>query len=198
LLLLILSTLSAESCITDIYTGNGIMTSDESPSEARANMKALKKFMMKEARNTSRLDVDKYGIDYQFKYIYNPSYGFRDDILETFYGLKETGQISGGYFTFILNLMTFELTIEEALEKYREIVSTYERDVSDIYNQYVISSFSKNNNVVLVAHSQGNIVGNKIYTKLTNFQKNKFRMVSVATPANRDCKINCVNPPLTV
>lgn len=36
----------------------------------------------------------------------------------------------------------------------------------------------------MVAHSQGNLFGNKIYTILTDQQKQKFRMVSVATPAN--------------
>jgi hypothetical protein len=182
--LLILSVLYAKPCMTDIYTGNGIMTNDASPSQAENNMIALKLHMLYKANGASRLDPQKYGKDYQFKYIHNPSYGFVNDILETFYGLKETGQISEGYFTFILNITTGNLTIDEAVQKYRQIVSTYEKDVSSIYNQYVASSFYKKHNVLLVAHSQGNIVGNKIFTKLTSSQIKKFRMVSVATPAN--------------
>ena len=182
--LLSLSVLYAKPCMTDIYTGNGIMTNDASPSEAENNMIALRLHMLYKANGASRLEPQKDGTEYQFKYIYNPSYGVVDDILETFYGLKETGQISDGYFTFILSLSTGNLTIYEAVQKYRQIVSTYERDVSSIYNQYVASSFSKKHNVLLVAHSQGNIVGNKIFTKLTSSQIKKFRMVSVATPAN--------------
>ena len=51
-------------------------------------------------------------------------------------------------------------------------------------NNYKTNSFDKNNNVLLVAHSQGNLFGNKIYDLLSDDKKQKFRMVSVATPAN--------------
>jgi hypothetical protein len=38
--------------------------------------------------------------------------------------------------------------------------------------------------VILVAHSQGNLIGNKVYSLFTDKQKEKFRMLSVGTPAD--------------
>ncbi|MDQ7083801.1 MAG: hypothetical protein Q9M36_02235 [Sulfurovum sp.] len=61
---------------------------------------------------------------------------------------------------------------------------TYENDLEKIREQYVRESFEKNHNVLLVAHSQGNIIGNQVYTHFTSTQKSKFRMVSVGTPAD--------------
>jgi hypothetical protein len=70
------------------------------------------------------------------------------------------------------------------LEQYAKIITTYDINVSNITKAYRNRSFDKQNNVLLVAHSQGNIVGNKVYTQLTSTQKSKFRMVSVGTPAD--------------
>ena len=193
--------LYAKPCMTDIYTLNGVNTSDISingkASEARENMKRLKKFMLYWGNPITRLDPQKNGKEYQFRYVYNPSYGLRDDMLETYYQLKESGQISEGYFTFILNITTGDLTIKEAVKKYKEIVSRYERDVQGIYNAYNTSSFSQKHNLLLVAHSQGNLMGNKIYTMLTDAQKKKFRMVSVGTPANHVMKPDQTAPYVT-
>lgn len=50
--------------------------------------------------------------------------------------------------------------------------------------QYYTLSFSQKHNVLLVSHSQGNLIGNKVYTLLDETEKKKFRMVSVATPAS--------------
>ncbi|WP_415406392.1 hypothetical protein ACLHDG_11565 [Sulfurovum sp. CS9] len=193
--------LYAKPCMTDIYTLNGVNTSDTSingkPSDARKNMKALKEFMLHWGDPATLLDPQKNGQDYQFKYVYNPSYGLRDDMLETYYQLKESGQISEGYFTFILNLLTVDLGLNGLVEKYKEIISRYEGDAQGIYNAYNNSSFSQKHNLLLVAHSQGNLMGNKIYTMLTTEQKKKFRMISVGTPANHVMKPNQTAPYVT-
>ena len=198
LITLTLSTLYAKPCMTDIYTLNGINTDDISINDdagsAEDNIIRLEEFMLYWGNPTTRLDPKKNGKEYQFRYVYNPSYGVRDDMLETYYQLKESGQISGGYFTFLLNLLTVDLGLDGLVEKYKEIVSRYEGDVQGIYNT---DSFSKKHNLLLVAHSQGNLMGNKIYTMLTDAQKKKFRMVSVGTPANHVMNPNQTAPYVT-
>ena len=53
-----------------------------------------------------------------------------------------------------------------------------------MFTLYQNESFSKKHNVLLVAHSQGNLFGNKMYTLMSVAQKKKFRMISVGTPAD--------------
>ncbi len=46
-------------------------------------------------------------------------------------------------------------------------------------------SLKRSHRVLLVAHSQGNLFGNEIYDNLKNWEKDYFKMVSIATPADR-------------
>ena len=45
---------------------------------------------------------------FNFKLAYNPSYGMIDDIFETFWQLKENGQISEGFFGAVYAALTWE------------------------------------------------------------------------------------------
>ena len=186
--------LFAKPCMTDIYTGNGINTTDK---EAYANMKALQYFMLNKAKTSSRLDKQKYKVDYDFKFIHNPTYSFNSDMLNTFSQLKESGQISDGYFHTMFSLLAGNIPESTLHEKYIDMVSTYEEDVNSIYNKYYTSSFSQKHNVLLVAHSQGNLIGNKIYTMLDEAETKAFRMISVATPADHVMKENQISPYVT-
>jgi hypothetical protein len=183
LLTLILTStfLFAKPCMTDIYTGNGINTTDK---EAWINMLALQNFMLNKASTSSRLDTQKYDIDYSFKYIHNPDHGFNNDMMETYYQLKESGQISKGYFHTMFSLLAGDIPESTLHEKIISIMLTYEEDVNSIYWKYYALSFSQKHNVLLVSHSQGNLIGNKVYTLLSETEKKKFRMISVATPAS--------------
>lgn len=173
--------LFAKPCMTDIYTGNGINTTDK---EAWKNMKALRKFMLNKARPVSKLDKSKYNIDYSFNYIHNPDHGFNNDMMETYYQLKESGQISDGFFHTMFSFFAGNIPENALHKKYMDIVDIYEADVNSIYWKYYTVSFSQKHNVLLVAHSQGNLIGNKVYTLLDETEKKKFRMISVATPAS--------------
>ena len=173
--------LIAKPCMTDIYTGNGINTTDE---QALENMIALEDFMLKKARTGSRLDTQKYNVDYSFRYIHNPDHGFNNDMMETYYQLKESGQISDGFFHTMFSFFAGDIPETTLHEKIISIMLTYEEDVTSIYNKYYTLSFSQKHNVLLVAHSQGNLIGNKIYTLLSDIEKEKFRMISVATSAS--------------
>lgn len=55
-------------------------------------------------------------------------------------------------------------------------------------NKYKNESFNNKHNVLLIAHSQGNLFANKMYELLTDKEKEKFAMVSVATPAGTVAK----------
>jgi len=174
--------LFAKPCITDIYFGNGVWNSEK---DAIENRNTLRKFML--YRANIRLDPNKEIVDYQFKYAHNPSYGKIDDLIETFWQLKESGQISKYYFESISNALAMkkgDLTSDEIWETIHNIVSQYNEDVVTMLHLYQESSFNQKHNVILVAHSQGNLWGNKMYSLFTDEQKKKFRMVSVATPAN--------------
>ncbi|MFT7823637.1 MAG: hypothetical protein ABXS92_02635 [Sulfurimonas sp.] len=132
----------------------------------------------------TQLDPQKEGETYRFGHAYNPSRGTIDDLIETFWQIKESGQISDGYFFAIYSALAAESNGDEFLQKLQTIISNYNSDVNAMYQLYTNASFNQKHNVLLVAHSQGNLFGNKMYTLLNEDQKAKFRMVSVATPAN--------------
>ena len=189
---LLISVIYAKPCMIDIYFGNGVWNTER---QAIAGMKALRSFMKYKA--VIRLDPKKEGDAYIFKYAYNPTHGTRDDLIETFWQLKESGQISSGYFMLVYAVLAGEDDYEEFLKKLQEVVNNYNIDASSMYNLYKYNSFNKNHNVLLVSHSQGNLFGNKMYTLMSDNEKKKFRMVSVATPANHVMKTNQKSPYVT-
>jgi hypothetical protein len=69
-------------------------------------------------------------------------------------------------------------------ERLLNIISQYDDNTASMLQTYRSSSFDQRHNVLLVAHSQGNLFGNKINELLTTKEKERFRMVSVATPAD--------------
>jgi hypothetical protein len=83
------------------------------------------------------------------------------------------------------------------LKKLREIISQYNADVLTMESLYLNSSFTKKHNVLLVAHSQGNLFGNKMYEDMPDKYRTKFRMVSVATPADHVMKSGQTSPYVT-
>ena len=70
------------------------------------------------------------------------------------------------------------------LRRITDIIATYNLDVSTMIKGYREDSLDLKHNVLLVAHSQGNLFGNQMYDLLTAEEKDRFKMVSVATPAN--------------
>jgi len=174
-----LVSLYAKPCMTDIYFGNGVWNKEK---DAITSQRALRRFMQYQA--VTQLDPQKEGETYRFGHAYNPSRGTMDDLIETFYQLKESGQITGGYFFTVYSVLAAESNGEEFLQKLQTIISNYDGDVNTMYQLYTNASFNQKHNVLLVAHSQGNLFGNKMYTLMSEAQKKKFRMVSVATPAD--------------
>lgn len=170
----------AKPCMTDIYFGNGVWNDRE---QAKKSKDELRKFMFK--ANTL-LDPLQEGTTYRFGYIHNPSHGIIDDLIETHWQLYQSEQITYPYFytmSAMLSEVTGNITADEIREIINNVVTDYNNDVVAMKNIYQNASFNQRHNVLLVAHSQGNLFGNKMYTLLNDQEKAKFRMVSVATPA---------------
>jgi len=181
-------------CMTDIYFGNGVWNPDQDQVR-NEQLKGLKNLM--EGSNPTIFNKQNEKPLYQWKVVYNPSYGTIDDIIETFWQLKESGQISEGYFGAVYAALTWEES-GEFYNKLDDVIQHYNHDVSNMLTIYQESSFSQKHNVLLVAHSQGNLWGNKMYTLLSDEQKQKFRMISVGTPANHIMEPNQTAPYVTL
>ncbi len=194
ILTLIIITVEAKPCMTDIYFGNGVWNTR---TQGQEGTKELRDFM--QINYNARLNRDEEGKTYNFKHAYNPSYGNGDkrDLIETFYQLKESGQVSNGYFQWMFTLLNDDETTEP-YQKLQDIIRTYNSDAIYMFTLYQQSSFNQKHNVLLVAHSQGNLFGNKMYTLMNEAQKKKFRMVSVATPADHVIKPGQTSPYVTV
>lgn len=192
IILVTIASLNAKPCMTDIYFGNGVWNIER---QAKDGRKALREFML--TRANTHLDIQKEGITYNFKHAYNPSHGTLLDLVETFWQLKESGQISDGYFHSIYASLMSSRDGNHYYDRLQQIINTYNGDINTIFAAYKTSSFDQKHNVLLVAHSQGNLFGNKMYALLTSEQKKKFRMVSVATPASYVMQENQISPYVT-
>ncbi len=99
---LFIATLYAENineCKIDIYFGNGVWNQ---PEEAEEGRKKLQTYIIDKEiiKNDPELQA-KYG---EAKLQHNWSYGDMMDLLETFYQLKETGQIGEEHFFYLCRL----------------------------------------------------------------------------------------------
>jgi hypothetical protein len=170
-------------CKTDIYFGNGVWNSIE---DAKYNAIKLQNKIIKE---DPKLQA-KYG---KVKLQYNWSHGRMIDILETFYQLKEAGQISEEwFFTFVDELMAKQLSdiTDEDVKSLREqiinmIISVEEDEVDKMLVKYYDESFKYSHRVLLVSHSQGNLFANRVHDKINPTEyKNYFANLQVASPAS--------------
>lgn len=182
MILMTISSVYAKPCMTDIYFGNGVWNTEEQAIEGKTE---LRKFLL--LGSNAKLDINKEGIDYDFKHAYNKTTGTNTDLIETFWQLKESGQISKGYFDMIAATLATKdgaSSHQEIMAQIHNIIAYYNFNMTIMFELYKTSSFKQKHNVLLVAHSQGNLFGNKMYTLMNEEKKKKFRMVSVATPAS--------------
>jgi hypothetical protein len=185
--LLLAQTEKIDECKTDIYFGNGVWNSEQ---EAIKSAVKLQEIIDREIiKNDSKLKA-KYG---KIKYQYN--YGISDmiDLLETFYQLKEAGQIKEeDFFGFIDTLI---LSVEDDIEdedvkamrqQIINMLSGVEEDnIDKMLIKYYEESFKYGHRVLLVSHSQGNMFANRIYEKINPTEyKNYFANLQVASPAS--------------
>jgi hypothetical protein len=172
-------------CKTDIWFGNGVWNDRNDAEENRDELEILV---------LDAIYQDNQNKMYQkhdFKLAYNWGQGAMTDVLETYYQLKQMGQVSDstGFFT-LLALFHGDLldaTAAAALyEVYEPMIQDWEAgNVEQMWRDYYYPhSFKLGHRVLLVSHSQGNLFAHRIYEKMSpNEYKNYFRNLAVATPA---------------
>ncbi len=175
-------------CKIDIYFGNGVWNTVE---DAEKSRKVLENFVIKKEviKNNSSLKA-KYGT---VKLAYNWSDGWDIDLVETFYQLKEAGQLSKKTFFVLMD----ELITKRAADLYGEdlktmrnlllqaITSHEQTNVDIMLEKYYNESFRYSHRVLLVSHSQGNLFANRVYDSIDpEGYKDYFANVQVASPAS--------------
>lgn len=170
-------------CSLDVYYGNGVWNDSMSAEKSRDKLKRLL-----QRENPEQYPLEEEGKSYNFKHAHNQSYGAINDLIETHWQLYESGQVHELYFSFMISTLNGIDSSNEHENALRQrvlgIISRHDIDVENMLDMYRKSSFNKRHNVLLVAHSQGNLFGNKVHSLFTAMEKEKFQMVSVATPAN--------------
>ncbi|WP_345975598.1 hypothetical protein [Sulfurimonas sp. HSL3-7] len=73
------------------------------------------------------------GLTYNFKYAHNKTYGTLTDLIESYWQLFESGQISEGYFTFVARLLDGSLTEDGFLDDLKTIISQSDGDTNARY-----------------------------------------------------------------
>ena len=184
LLTLTVTIFASDACKLDVYFGNGVWNTRKQAEESK---KELRKFMLK--HNPDRFLIAEEDTTYSFNVAYNKGEGTTDDLLETFWQLHESGQVGDFYFGFITRILDVaNILSHEEEEDYRSrmaaIAAKAYTNTQEILQLYRDTSLSNNNNVLLVAHSQGNLFANDAYSFLTDDEKKRFQVVGVGVPAD--------------
>ncbi len=173
-------------CKTDIYYGNGVWNEYEDAEKSKDRLQGVIE------REIIRYELPlqkKYG---KLKLAYNWGQGTLLDVLETYYQLREAGQLDGvGFYTAIAAL-TVELPhITLGAIATQKLMEPFTKDweqgnVDEMWNyHYYPESFKLGHRVLLVSHSQGNLFANRIYDTINpTGYKRYFANVQVASPAS--------------
>lgn len=187
-LLTLFVTLSAENideCKTDIYFGNGVWNSAK---DTEKSIIQLQKVIDKEIiKNDPKLKA-KYG---QIKLQYNWSQGNMLDVLETYYQLREAGQVRDyQFFAVIYALSGANSTLTLSAAASQKLMASFTRNweqgnVDEMWQKYYDESFKLSHKVLLISHSQGNLFANRIYDTINPTEyKAYFANLQVASPAS--------------
>jgi hypothetical protein len=180
-------------CKTDIYFGNGVwnkqFVSDcEEDSAANCSQDTLNDLIESEIIKDDPILKAKYG---EVKLQYNWGQGAMLDVLETYYQLKEAGQIQDYQFYAVIALLTRgnpSLTLGAIASQ--ELMEPFTRDweqgnVDEMWQKYYDESFKLSHKVLLISHSQGNLFANRIYDTISPTEyKAYFANLQVASPAS--------------
>lgn len=181
-------------CKSDIYFGNGVWNTQFSSDNciddpaADCSQRKLNELIRREIINNDPIFQAKYG---EVKLAYNWGQGHMLDVLETYYQLREAGQLEGiGYFTAIaiLTANSPEITLGAAATQtlIERLTAGWEQgNVNEMWQNYYNESFKRSHRVLLVSHSQGNLFANRIHETIAPTEyKNYFANLQVASPAS--------------
>jgi len=191
--------------ITDIYFGNGVWNTFAQADEGKRQIKkrliekglikkdeilgeeeninssACKKYAFKIAYNWHGMYRDDSGHDEQFKQFF--------DLAETFVQLKESGQVENSSLFKFLEWFVVDHGYPEKFKKQLKsyialATTTHQSNILEMSADYQQYSFDKGHRVLLVSHSQGNLWANDMVKTFKPWQKEYFRNVGVAVPAD--------------
>lgn len=193
LLILLVTTVFAniDEYKTDIYFGNGVWNSPESAEDSRYHLQEkIKQEIIKDDEKLAK----KYGKVYLS---YNWEQGAMADLLETYYQLKEAGQVNELHFFAVVyaitrgNLKFSAQATARLMESLPLAKEPEQNNVDEMIQKYYETSFSKSHRVLLVSHSQGNLFANRVYDAIKPSEyKEYFANIQVATPAEEVLAIN--------
>jgi len=174
-------------CKTDIYFGNGVWNDTDDAEENRKELETL--ILNKEIIKGDPALQAKYG---KVKLAYNWGQGTLFDVLETYYQLRESGQLDGiGFYTAIaaLTVEMPEITLSALVTQ--KLMEPFTKDweqgnVDEMWQKYYNESFKLGHRVLLVSHSQGNLFANRIFDTINPPDyKMYFANLQVASPASQ-------------
>jgi len=157
--------------------GNGILTDIDSAIDS-TNLLAL--------QLTEKVKGGNLENAIEFGTAYNPTEGKWLDLVESLNQLIE-GQVSL-YLRFLAGLVPMP---DYFLEKFESIIANFDTDVIEA-NSVVKKHIENWNDIltadnvigILVAHSQGNLFANIVFTGIHSTKRDRFGIVSVANPAS--------------
>ena len=180
--------LPINECKIDIYFGNGVWNTLK---QAKENAKALEKqIIQREIIKNNPILKAKYG---KVKLQYNWGEGWDTDLVETFYQLKEAGQLSKWeFFALMDELLTkraADITGDDIVTMRNKLLAviTYneQSNINEMLEKQYNESFQYSHRVLLVSHSQGNLFANRVYDNINpTGYKTYFANVQVASPAS--------------
>ena len=169
----------------DIYFGNGVWNDKEDAELSRLYLEII---VQKEILNYNPKLLRKYG---KVKLQYNWGEGHMDDVLETYYQLKEAGQVSHYDFFRVVSLLTRNAGLSAVataalMAKMPFTAKAEQSNVDEMLEKYYNESFKNSHRVLLVSHSQGNLFANRIYDAITpTGYQSYFANLQVASPADK-------------
>ena len=189
-------------CITDIYFGNGVWNTYAQARDGKDELK--KRLILKgiikedEIMNAGESPTGK---KYAFKIAYNWHGMYRNDpdhdekfkqffdLAETYVQMKEAGQVDNHSLFKMLEWFIIDNGYpEEFKEKLKAYVYlatiTHLSNVQEMAADYQELSFDKGHRVLLISHSQGNLWANDMVKTFKPWQRDYFRNVGVAVPAD--------------
>jgi hypothetical protein len=180
-------------CKTDIYFGNGVwnkqFVSDcEEDSAANCSQDTLNDLIESEIIKDDPKLKAKYG---EVKLQYNWGQGAMLDVLETYYQLREAGQVEDyQFFAVIYALTGANSTLTLSAVASQALMEPFTRDweqgnADEMWQKYYDESFKLSHKVLLISHSQGNLFANRIYDTINPTEyKNYFANLQIASPAS--------------
>ena len=183
-------------CKIDIYFGNGVwnkqFSSDNCKKDfaAECSQKQLNELIQREIIKNNPILKAKYG---KVKLQYNWGEGWDTDLVETFYQLKEAGQLSKWeFFALMDELLTkraADITGDDIVTMRNKLLAviTYneQSNINEMLEKQYNESFQYSHQVLLVSHSQGNLFANRVYDNINpTGYKTYFANVQVASPAS--------------